>query len=61
MFAGTGRAVPRGGPFKTAIILKIRSTAALCADCARHYCQMFVADHPGPKAQVHVKGRSALL
>ncbi|WP_251374316.1 nitrous oxide reductase accessory protein NosL [Ponticoccus alexandrii] len=22
---------------------------------------MFVADHPGPKAQVHVKGRSALL
>ena len=26
-----------------------------------HYCQMFVADHPGPKAQVHLKGHSAPL
>lgn len=21
-----------------------------------HYCQMFIADHPGPKAQVHLEG-----
>jgi copper chaperone NosL len=26
-----------------------------------HYCQMFVADHPGPKAQIHLKGYSAPL
>ncbi len=26
-----------------------------------HYCQMFVADHPGPKAQVHLKGHTAPL
>lgn len=26
-----------------------------------HYCQMFVADHAGPKAQIHLKGYSAPL
>ncbi|SNT39386.1 nitrous oxide reductase accessory protein NosL [Tropicimonas sediminicola] len=26
-----------------------------------HYCQMFVADHPGPKAQIHLKGYDAPL
>lgn len=26
-----------------------------------HYCQMFVADHPGPKAQIHLKGYEAPL
>ncbi|MBV7410074.1 nitrous oxide reductase accessory protein NosL [Maritimibacter sp. DP1N21-5] len=26
-----------------------------------HYCQMFVADHPGPKAQIHLEGHAAPL
>ena len=30
-------------------------------DALGHYCQMFVADHPGPKAQVHLKGRAEPL
>lgn len=26
-----------------------------------HYCQMFVAEHPGPKAQIHLSGYDAPL
>ena len=26
-----------------------------------HYCQMFVAEHPGPKAQIHLEGYAAPL
>lgn len=34
---------------------------AMTDEALGHYCQMFVADHPGPKAQVHLKGRAQPL
>ncbi|KFE36561.1 nitrous oxide reductase accessory protein NosL [Thioclava atlantica] len=30
--------------------------AALTDEALGHYCQMIVADHPGPKAQIHLRG-----
>ena len=30
---------------------------ALTREANGHYCGMIVVDHPGPKAQVHEKGR----
>ncbi len=35
--------------------------AKLTRNAIGHYCNMIVADHPGPKAQVHEKGRDAPL
>lgn len=32
--------------------------AAITADAVGQYCGMNLADHPGPKGQVHVRGRS---
>lgn len=29
---------------------------ALTAEAVGHYCQMYVLDHDGPKAQIHLKG-----
>lgn len=34
---------------------------AMTDEALGHYCQMFVADHPGPKAQIHLKGQAAPL
>lgn len=34
---------------------------AMTDEALGHYCQMYVADHPGPKAQVHLKGQAAPL
>lgn len=33
----------------------------LTRDAIGHYCNMIVVDHPGPKAQVHEKGRAQPL
>jgi len=35
---------------------KLPSAATLDRDATGHYCNMTVIDHPGPKAQIHVKG-----
>lgn len=35
--------------------------AELTRDAIGHYCNMIVADHPGPKAQIHEQGRAAPL
>lgn len=42
---------------ETAEILPV----AMTDEALGHYCQMFVADHPGPKAQIHLKGQAAPL
>ncbi|EPX77932.1 nitrous oxide reductase accessory protein NosL [Salipiger mucosus] len=42
---------------ETAAILPV----AMTDEALGHYCQMFVADHPGPKAQVHLKGQATPL
>lgn len=34
---------------------------ALTAEAVGHFCQMFVLDHSGPKAQVHLAGQPAPL
>jgi copper chaperone NosL len=38
---------------------EIPMAAALDRDATGHYCNMTVIDHPGPKAQIHVKGTAA--
>jgi copper chaperone NosL len=35
--------------------------APLTRDAVGYYCNMTVADHPGPKGQIHLKGASAPL
>ncbi|KHQ50074.1 nitrous oxide reductase accessory protein NosL [Mameliella alba] len=42
---------------ETAAVLPV----AMTDEALGHYCQMFVADHPGPKAQIHLKGQAAPL
>lgn len=39
----------------------IPSPTEMTDEALGHYCQMFVADHPGPKAQIHLKGFDAPL
>ncbi|WP_212524072.1 nitrous oxide reductase accessory protein NosL [Actibacterium sp. MT2.3-13A] len=39
----------------------IPAPVAMTSEALGHYCQMFVADHPGPKAQIHLKGYAAPL
>ncbi|GAB4361616.1 MAG: nitrous oxide reductase accessory protein NosL [Kiloniellaceae bacterium] len=34
---------------------------ALTEDSLAHYCQMWIADHGGPKAQIHLEGTDAPL
>ncbi len=34
---------------------------ALTEDSLAHYCQMWIADHAGPKAQIHLEGGDAPL
>jgi copper chaperone NosL len=36
---------------------ELPTAAALDRDATGHYCNMTVVDHPGPKAQIHVKGK----
>lgn len=32
---------------------------AMTDEALGHYCQMYITDHPGPKAQIHLKGHVA--
>lgn len=32
---------------------------AMTDEALGHYCQMYITDHPGPKAQIHLKGHAA--
>lgn len=42
-------------------IAKAPEPVEMTDEALGHYCQMFVADHAGPKAQIHLKGYAAPL
>lgn len=42
-------------------VVEVPAPAQLTQDAVGYYCNMTVADHPGPKGQIHLKGAKAPL
>lgn len=42
-------------------VASVPEPVALSEDSLSHFCQMWIADHSGPKAQIHLEGQPAPL